>query len=176
MNRAEDLTRPLTHKATQGDTDAMLKLARVYYQGEHSDAARFFEWTRQAAEAGDTGAMFNLALAYFNGTGTEPDTGKFFEWTQAGARAGDATAMFNLALAYDRGTGTEPDLKPVFQMDAQGRQRPAMPAPCSTLPWPTARARAPRRILKAYGKWTRRAAEAGRSGCIVQSRAQLRRG
>ena len=71
MNLAEDLT-SLTPKAKKGDTDAMLRLARVYYQGDHSDATRFFEWTRQAAEAGDTGAMFNLALAYFNGTGTAP--------------------------------------------------------------------------------------------------------
>src|SRR5258706_5579060 len=101
----------LQQKALANDSDAMLKLALAFRDGDgtKADAEKFLEWIEKAAKLGNAEAMFDLALAYRDGDCVETNGDKFFEWIRKAAEAKNAAAMRELAVAYKDGIEVTPE-------------------------------------------------------------------
>ena len=88
--------------AEAGDTDAMVKLGRLYAEGrgvaqDYGEAAK---WFRKAAEQGHAGAQYNLGVCYANGQGVAQDTSEAVTrdrkaWEKPGAGAFPGLAESN---------------------------------------------------------------------------------
>lgn len=93
--------------ARQGDAQAQLALAVMYYDGKgtefsHKDAA---EWFGKAAEQGLPEAQFNYGFMFSRGRGVEKDFTKAQEWWLKAARQGHADAMLFTGSLYEHGDG-----------------------------------------------------------------------
>lgn len=97
--------------ATQGHTQAQIKLGLMYEQGEGApkDAFKALEWYQKAAALGNIDAQKHLGWIYSRGNGVPKDLTKAFEWYQKAAEQGDAGAQFNLGSMYDQGDGVPKD-------------------------------------------------------------------
>lgn len=107
--------RDLRDRATAGDADAMLRLARDFEQRARSDAdyaAQAERWMAKAANAGATKAQFELAFRYFRKPNTNANAlADARRWLRAAADQGDHYAMSNLAHYLSNGQyGFEIDL------------------------------------------------------------------
>jgi TPR repeat protein len=93
--------------AEQGDADAQINLALMYYKGQgvaqnYSEAVK---WFRLAAEKGLEYAQLNLGLMYAQGQGVSQDYEEAVKWYRLAAEKGDADAQYNLGVMYYRGQG-----------------------------------------------------------------------
>ena len=106
----------LKEQAEAGDTEAMLTLAFIYYEGAGTkkDPEQSFYWLEKAADEEIPKAMLMLALSYGKGEGTGKDETKFFHWAMKAAEAGMRDAMFIIVFAYGEGYGTERDWEQCF--------------------------------------------------------------
>ena len=93
----------LKRQAESGDTEAMLKLAKAYLQGNgvEKDLGKGLEWILEAAENGNVEAMAAMADAYRKGEEFE----KAFYWSEKAANQGRAMSMYNLSVHYREGLG-----------------------------------------------------------------------
>ena len=99
----EALTLPhLTELAEQGNADAQVKLASMYYKGEgtEKDVKKAFSWIKKAAQQGNADTQALLSHMYYNGEGTEKDVKKAFSWIEKAAVQGLAYAQNALAFMY----------------------------------------------------------------------------
>jgi TPR repeat protein len=94
-------------RAEQGDAEAQLKLARMYYYGKgvpqnYGEAAR---WCRKAADQGYAKAQYGLGYSYSQGKGVPQDNVEAFRWYQKAADQGYANAQYALGFIYYKGMG-----------------------------------------------------------------------
>ncbi|MCG8324125.1 MAG: hypothetical protein MI673_01295, partial [Thiotrichales bacterium] len=86
--------RPL---AIQGDADAQLQLAEMYYQGKglSQDYTQAFLWYRRAAQQGNVDAQYKLGNIYLMGEGIDQDDKQAAIWYEKAADQGHAAARHN---------------------------------------------------------------------------------
>ena len=96
--------------SAEGDTVAMMTLARHYLVGRTSpNAEEGLKWARAAIDVGNVTAVNYLAYAYSEGRGVPKDEAKSLEWGRKAAEAGDAGAIRAIGLAYFEGRGVAKD-------------------------------------------------------------------
>ncbi len=91
--------------ANQGDDDAQLKIARLYYTGKGvgQNYEKAFEWCHKAAIQGNAEAQVNLGYLYERGYGVSQNYGTALEWYHKAAVQGNATAQSNLGCLHEKG-------------------------------------------------------------------------
>lgn len=87
----------LKQSAEGGNTDAMVKLANLYYKGNYNagisrDFGRALEWFEQAANAGRQEVYMNVASIYEKGSAGNRALDKAYDWYKKAAEAGIAGA------------------------------------------------------------------------------------
>lgn len=102
----------LTEAAENGNRNANIRLAGLYYEGipierDYEKARKYYE---VAAAEGDAGSLEMLGIIHRSGLGVDQDRDKAFAYTLQAAEAGDQSAMFRLAELYENGNGTVQDL------------------------------------------------------------------
>ncbi|MBQ3323577.1 MAG: sel1 repeat family protein [Muribaculaceae bacterium] len=93
----------LKEKAFNGDTNAMLKIAKIYEK--QGDRDKYFSWLKKAAEEGNKEAKYlfqEFELIEFKKTASPAD---FFRKVYPLAENGNAIAMKQLAELYEIGDG-----------------------------------------------------------------------
>ena len=93
----------LKEKAFNGDTNAMLKIAKIYEKQGNRD--KYFSWLKKAAEEGNKEAKYlfqEFELIEFKKTASPAD---FFRKVYPLAENGNVIAMKQLAELYERGDG-----------------------------------------------------------------------
>lgn len=93
----------LKEKAFNGDTNAMLKIAKIYEK--QGDRDKYFSWLKKAAEEGNKEAKYlfqEFELIEFKKTASPAD---FFRKVYPLAENGNVIAMKQLAELYERGDG-----------------------------------------------------------------------
>ena len=93
----------LKEKAFNGDTNAMLKIAKIYEKQGNRD--KYFSWLKKAAEEGNKEAKYlfqEFELIEFKKTVSPAD---FFRKVYPLAENGNVIAMKQLAELYERGDG-----------------------------------------------------------------------
>jgi TPR repeat protein len=114
----EEAVKFLTEKVEQGDTVAMLDLARLYQNGigvraNHTKATELFQ---KAAEKGDPLGYFFLGQAYEIGLGLKADEDKAWENYQKAAELDSPEGLYRMAITYLEGSfGQTPDEKKAFE-------------------------------------------------------------
>jgi len=93
--------------AGKGNTDALLKVAQMYYSGKgvSKDYEKACALWRRAAEQGNASAQCSLANMYYKGHGVARDYKKAFEWDSKAAMQGNVDAQCQLGVIYVRGDG-----------------------------------------------------------------------
>ena len=101
----------ITKIAEQGNAEAQLNLAEMYYEGKKvkKDFNTSFFWYKKAAEQGIAEAQSRVGIMYLQGKGVELDYSKAKDWLQRAAKQGDAKAQNNLGIMYLQGNGVEQD-------------------------------------------------------------------
>jgi TPR repeat protein len=110
----------LVAKATAGDAEAMLVMARAYAAGSgvDQDDTIAADWYRKAADQGNLEAQIRLAESYRDGKGVARDMAQAAEWYRKAAEHGDPTAQGTLGLLYSVGAGvTRDDVEAFFWLD-----------------------------------------------------------
>ena len=81
-------------KAQQGDAEAMVNIAFMYYCGMHvkQDFVKAAQWYTKAADRNHPNAQFSLATLYENGEGVEQDLEEAYFWYSLAERQGDNDA------------------------------------------------------------------------------------
>lgn len=105
-------TKGLVKAAEDGDADAMIKLARFYWEGENGfphDRGAASHWYELAARAGHPEGMYQLAEILRWGEGRVPDKAAAEQWYRAAAERGHEKARNWLVHAYHTGDGTVKD-------------------------------------------------------------------
>lgn len=98
-------------RAEQGDAEAQLKVARMYYYGkgvpqDYAEAAR---WCRKAADQDYAKAQYCLGYSYSQGKGEPQDNVEAFRWYRKAADQGYARAQYALGFMYYGGMGVSQD-------------------------------------------------------------------
>jgi uncharacterized protein len=103
----------ITQAAEQGDFDAQLELAMMYYDGEHvsQDYKKAAYWYEKVAEKGGLEAQYHLGVMCLNGIGIPQDYEKAVRCFTSAADKGDAEAMNNLGIMYENGYGVKKNHK-----------------------------------------------------------------
>jgi TPR repeat protein len=98
-------------RAEQGDAEAQLKLARMYYYGKGvpQDYTEAANWCRKAADQGYAKAQYGLGYSYSQGKGEPQDQVEAFRWYRKAADQGYAKAQYALGFMYYRGMGVSQD-------------------------------------------------------------------
>ena len=96
--------RPL---AEQGDAEAQIGLARMYFlgQGVSQDYDKAMKWLQNAAEQGHAIAQFRLGIMYDDGQGVPQDYAEAMKWYRKAAEQGDAISQRILGGMYYDGRG-----------------------------------------------------------------------
>jgi TPR repeat protein len=106
--------------AENGDSDAMIVLAKIYKRGEGvmKDSDRALFWYQKAAEAGNVAAIYHIARRYdllvSLGNSSE-DVIKAIKWYTKAAEAGRCDAMNRLGWMYLIGKGVGKDCKKAIE-------------------------------------------------------------
>jgi len=98
-------------RAEQGDADAQILLALVYYHGRgvETDREEGLRWARLAAEQGNARGQGLLAAAYHSGIGVEQDYIEAARWARLAAEQNNNTGQVVLGTLYMNGHGVEQD-------------------------------------------------------------------
>ena len=89
--------------AEQGNTQAQLDLANIYYEGGSEfldiepDLQEAAKWFRKSAEQGNITAQYRLGMMYLNGEGVEKNKDEATNWLLKAANRGDKAARNQLA-------------------------------------------------------------------------------
>ncbi|MGM9972296.1 MAG: SEL1-like repeat protein [Anaeroplasmataceae bacterium] len=96
--------------AKNGDVDAQLELAHIYYEGKIviQDFNNAFYWTKEAA-SNNIGAKLDLALYYSQGIGVKKNITKAISLYEEMAEAGIKESQYNLGVIYENGEEIEHD-------------------------------------------------------------------
>ncbi len=91
--------------AEQGDVQAQLDLAKMYYDEKDApqDYIEAAKWLTKAANQGNAEAQCGLGIIYFDGLGTEKDYKTAAEWWTKAANQGYERAQKNLEVMHDKG-------------------------------------------------------------------------
>jgi len=91
-----------------GDTDCMIALGNLYFQGDDldQDEAKALSLYKAAAAEGDALGAYNAGLVYETST---DDLTQALAWYWRAAMGGDEGGMYKLALAYQLGQGVPAD-------------------------------------------------------------------
>lgn len=98
--------------AEQGDPEAQLALAEIYFRGDrglpqdHSEGVR---WVRMAADQGYTAAQVKMGSVYRSGAGVPQDFSEAARWYRLAADRGDSDGQFALGVLYEEGRGVPRD-------------------------------------------------------------------
>lgn len=81
-------------KAEDGDTEAQVNIAFMYYCGMHvkQDFYQAAQWYKKAADRDHPNAQFSLATLYENGEGVDKDLEEAYFWYSLAERHGDEDA------------------------------------------------------------------------------------
>ncbi len=95
--------------AEQGNSDAQLILAKMYFfgQGVPKDSDQAMTWFKASAVQGDRDAQFFLGSMYLL---PEKDITEGLKWIRMSADQGMPDAQFLLGMAYLQGKGVSPDM------------------------------------------------------------------
>jgi DNA-directed RNA polymerase subunit RPC12/RpoP len=101
----------LSAQALQGDTDAQLRLGKMYANGEGVivDVTQAAKWFAKAAQQGNSEAQFQYASALLDGRGVVQDYQAALKWIEMPARRGNPQAQYRLGQMYRFGIGTPID-------------------------------------------------------------------
>ncbi len=101
----ESTIKSLTEIAEQGNIQAQLDLAKMYYDGQNTpqDYIKAAEWLTQAANQENAEAQCALGIIFFDGLGTEKDYQKAAEWWTKSANQGYERAQKNLEIMHTQG-------------------------------------------------------------------------
>lgn len=116
----------LINKAQQGDTKAMVTLARCYQNGAGvaHDSTLAVKWFQRAADAGDGDAWLYLSQYYLRGTcGFAKDTARYFAIRKEWADKGLPNGMAALATAYEYGYGCKADTAKAVELCEQALKK-----------------------------------------------------
>ena len=92
----------LKAKATKGDAEAALQVARTYKMAPNGDIKTANDWYIKAAEAGQAYAQYYIASNYFYGTeGLPTDKKKAKYWSEKAANQGDSVAQLAIGIIYE---------------------------------------------------------------------------
>jgi len=102
---SDSTVKSLMQIAEQGDVQAQLDLAKMYYDGKDApqDYIETAKWLTKAANQGDAEAQCGLGIIYFDGLGTEKDYKTAAEWWTRAANQGYERAQKNLEVMHDKG-------------------------------------------------------------------------
>ena len=102
----------LHHMASNGNLDAIKRLASKYYDGigVGKDYSEALKWYSKAAELGDTSALVRCGEMYRDGRGTVCDIGKASEYFKNAMRKGNISSIANLISMYVSGVMADNDL------------------------------------------------------------------
>jgi TPR repeat protein len=91
-----------------GDTDCMIDLGNLYYEGEalDQDDGKALQLYTAAADQGAALGAYNAGLVYET---SHDDLTQALEWYGRAAAGGDGGGMYKLALAYQLGRGVAAD-------------------------------------------------------------------
>ncbi len=95
-----------------GDTDAMVELGNVYFDGADGvkiDRRAAMKLYAQAARLGDPNGMYNLGVAHEGGEGLPENPRLALSWYLKAAAAGSARGYYSAGEAYLDGDGTRVD-------------------------------------------------------------------
>ncbi len=92
-----------------GDTDCMIDLGNLYYDGDvlNQDSDRALSLYVAAAAKGDALGAYNAGLVYET---SADDVAQAVSWYRRAAAGGDEGGMYKLALAYQLGQGAPSDV------------------------------------------------------------------
>ena len=96
--------------ANVGDTGAMVRLAKLYEEGDvvELDKEEAVKWYRKGAELGNEKAQFELATCYHEGKGVEEDREEAARWMMKAAEKGtDRGVQWIMGRYYQEGWGVE---------------------------------------------------------------------
>ncbi|MFP6581252.1 MAG: tetratricopeptide repeat protein [Candidatus Hydrogenedentota bacterium] len=95
--------------AEQGDIDAQLLLARIYFEGNgvRQDFAAVVEWINKVEE--QEGMLLALGRMYYKGDGVPQDDTEAVKWIREAAEQGNAFAQLNLGGIYSDGDDVSQD-------------------------------------------------------------------
>ena len=98
--------------AEQGNTEALLRLAYLYYsgQGVTKDYTQAFQWWQKAATQGNADAQHNLGIMYAEGLGVAQDYTQAFQWFQKSAEQNNDGGQLGLGVMYENGQGVTKDI------------------------------------------------------------------
>lgn len=116
----------LINKAQQGDTKAMVTLARCYENGAGvaHDSTLAVKWFQKAADQGDGDAWMYLSTYYLRGTcGFAKDTARYFAIRKEWADKGLPNGMAALATAYEYGYGCKADTAKAVELCEQALKK-----------------------------------------------------
>ncbi|MHB1245679.1 MAG: tetratricopeptide repeat protein [Sulfuriferula sp.] len=101
----------LSAQALKGDTDAQLRLGKMYAHGEGVivDVTKAAMWFAKAARHGNSEAQFQYASALLDGRGVVQDYQAALKWIEMPARRGNPQAQYRLGQMYRFGIGTPID-------------------------------------------------------------------
>ena len=95
-----------------GDTDCMIDLGDLYFEGEDldEDDRQALSLYEAAAAKGDALGAYGAGLVYEAGGGAiEQNLTKALDWYRRAADGGDEGGMYKVAKAYEQGSGTAVD-------------------------------------------------------------------
>ena len=86
----------LEESAVRGDTQAMYRLGKLCFTGEHveKNTATAVAWFRQAAEQGDSYAQYTLGKLYLQGREVPQDREEALRWLKLSAAQGNVYAQY----------------------------------------------------------------------------------
>ncbi len=116
----------LINKAQQGDTKAMVTLAKCYQNGAGvaHDSTLAVKWFQRAADAGDGDAWLYLSQYYLRGTcGFAKDTARYFAIRKEWADKGLPNGMAALGVAYEDGYGCKADTAKAVELYEQALKK-----------------------------------------------------
>ena len=101
-------------RANAGDTEAMIRLGRLYMNGDvvELDKEKAVQWYRKAAEAGSAFGQSSLAVCYLKGEGVDVDNEEAAKWMLKSAEQGvDRESQWAMGVFYHDGIGVAKDAK-----------------------------------------------------------------
>lgn len=96
----------LQRRASEGDKEAMYRLAEGYYYGNEEvsrDIDKAFYWYKKAAGKGYVPAIRDLGLCYLSGDGVKVNYNKAWSCFEKAAKKGDAHSAYFMSQMYKEG-------------------------------------------------------------------------
>ena len=117
----------LERAADLGNVRSMLRIARIYSQGDliAPNAGLSLDWYRRAADAGNVTAMIEIGRAYAKGELVPEDRAEAFRWLRRAIDSGseNTQALIAIGQALTRGVGAERDTQKGFEFFERAAQK-----------------------------------------------------